>query len=88
MSIDGSYADGKIRQGMAWTRRKGDGDLCYTNSCGDVVAFVRIVGIRGSWRWRSPLCEPGKKNPGCGTTSTEVEARNEAEAFLKKIGAF
>lgn len=72
---------------MSWATRHRDGDLCFTNSKGEVVAFVRIMGIRGSWRWRSPLCEPGKKNPGCGTTSTEVEARNEAEKFLNRVGA-
>jgi hypothetical protein len=72
---------------MAWTLDSAETEYRYIGSNGDVIARVRLIGIRGRWRWRSPLIEEGSRNPGCGTVDSYIAAINGAEDFLRRVGA-
>lgn len=71
---------------MGWTKRF-EGSFDYINSSGLNVATLRMVGIKGKWRWSSPLQRPGQRKLSCGMKNSRKEAEADAEALLKELNA-
>lgn len=70
-----------------WKQRPSEASYDYRNASGEVVANVRIVGIKGRWRWSCGAYREKDRSGWFGTRMTKEEAQVAAENYLRERGA-
>jgi hypothetical protein len=71
---------------MTWTKRNNEASYDYRSPDGTPLANVRMVGIKGRWRWSSQVHERLERNGWWGSKLTMEEAQACAEEYLKQKG--
>lgn len=68
-----------------WKQKNREASYDYTNSKGEVVANVRLVGIQCRWRWSCSTFATQRTSKGWfGTKHSREEAQQAAEEFLSQ----
>jgi hypothetical protein len=70
---------------VSWKQQKHQASYDYVSPRGEVLANVRMVGIKGRWRWSSPM-HSRLETGWWGTKPTQEEAVACAEEYLRGKG--
>jgi hypothetical protein len=70
-----------------WRQKPHEASYDYRNSNGEVVANVRMVGIKGRWRWSCGQYKDKDRAGWFGTRFTKEQAQAAAEDYLRARGA-
>jgi len=71
---------------MTWTKRIGEISYDYQDAGGEVLANVRMVGIKGRWRWSTKTHGRLERNGWWGTKASQAEATASAEEYMREKG--
>lgn len=70
-----------------WRQKPNEASFDYRDAKGEVLANVRMVGIKGRWRWScAPFAKSKTAKGWFGTRMTKELAQAAAEEFLKGKG--